>query len=163
MTAFLAQNLSLLHPPPPRASFLAPVVKVTGFGYDHGAAWAENFRLFKHFTDVTLGVRRLGSAAVDLCHVALGISDAYWEFNLKPWDVAAGVLIVEEAGGRVTTMNGCAFSVFDRTLLAANDALWAGVKAETAKSVTRLVEEGQDLSPWFIPEGYRVHTGPRSD
>lgn len=72
MTAFLAQNLSLLHPPPPRASFLAPVVKVTGFGYDHGAAWAENFRLFKHFTDVTLGVRRLGSAAVDLCHVALG-------------------------------------------------------------------------------------------
>lgn len=59
---------------------------------------------------------------------------------------------MEEAGGRVTTMNGCAFSVFDRTLLAANDALWAGVKAETAKSVTRLVEEGQDLSPWFIPE-----------
>jgi myo-inositol-1(or 4)-monophosphatase len=48
-------------------------------------------RLFKHFTDVTQGVRRLGAAAVDLCHVALGIVEAYWEYRLKPWDVAAGV------------------------------------------------------------------------
>lgn len=48
-------------------------------------------RLFKHFTDVTQGVRRLGAAAVDLCHVALGVVDSYWEYRLKPWDVAAGV------------------------------------------------------------------------
>lgn len=47
--------------------------------------------LFKQFTDETRGVRRLGAAAVDLCHVALGVVDAYWEYRLKPWDVAAGV------------------------------------------------------------------------
>lgn len=50
-------------------------------------------RLFKHFTDVTQGVRRLGAAAVDLCHVALGIVESYWEYRLKPWDVAAGVCL----------------------------------------------------------------------
>ena len=59
--------------------------------YDHDEAWSANMRLFKHFTDVTQGVRRLGAAAVDLCHVALGIVDSYWEYRLKPWDVAAGV------------------------------------------------------------------------
>jgi fructose-1,6-bisphosphatase/inositol monophosphatase family enzyme len=59
--------------------------------YDHDEAWQANMRLFQHFTDVTQGVRRLGAAAVDLCHVALGVVDAYWEYRLKPWDVAAGV------------------------------------------------------------------------
>lgn len=59
--------------------------------YDHDEAWAANMELFKHFTDVTQGVRRLGAAAVDMCHVALGVADAYWEYRLKPWDVAAGV------------------------------------------------------------------------
>jgi hypothetical protein len=48
-------------------------------------------KLFKHFTDVSQGVRRLGAASVDLCHVAMGMVDAYWEYRLKPWDVAAGV------------------------------------------------------------------------
>jgi myo-inositol-1(or 4)-monophosphatase len=55
---------------------------------------------------VSQGVRRLGAAAVDLCHVSLGIVDAYWEYRLKPWDVAAGVVVLQEAGGRVTTMDG---------------------------------------------------------
>lgn len=59
--------------------------------YDHDEAWSANMELFKHFTDVTQGVRRLGAAAVDMCHVALGVADAYWEYRLKPWDVAAGV------------------------------------------------------------------------
>ena len=53
-------------------------VQVTGFGYEHDAPWAANMELFKQFTDETQGVRRLGAAAVDLCHVALGIVDAYW-------------------------------------------------------------------------------------
>lgn len=83
---------------------------------------------FKHFTDISQGVRRFGSAAADLCHVAMGlqknqfialivntgISEAYWEYRLKPWDMAGGVLMVEEAGGMVTTMDGLAFSPFDR-------------------------------------------------
>ncbi|KAK4748004.1 hypothetical protein SAY87_014590 [Trapa incisa] len=75
---------------------------VTGFGYEHDDAWSSNIDLFKEFTDISRGVRRLGAAAVDMCHVALGIVEAYWEYRLKPWDMAAGVLIVEEAGGAVT-------------------------------------------------------------
>lgn len=67
--------------------------RATACRYDHDEAWHANMRLFKHFTDVTQGVRRLGAAAVDLCHVALGVVDAYWEYRLKPWDVAAGVRI----------------------------------------------------------------------
>ncbi len=53
-------------------------MQVTGFGYEHDAPWAANVELFKQFTDETQGVRRLGAAAVDLCHVALGVVDAYW-------------------------------------------------------------------------------------
>ncbi|XP_042025219.1 phosphatase IMPL1, chloroplastic-like isoform X2 [Salvia splendens] len=66
---------------------------VTGFGYEHDDPWATNMELFKEFTDVSRGVRRLGAAAVDMSHVALGIVEAYWEYRLKPWDMAAGVLI----------------------------------------------------------------------
>ncbi|XP_028098635.1 phosphatase IMPL1, chloroplastic-like isoform X2 [Camellia sinensis] len=65
---------------------------VTGFGYEHDDAWSTNIELFKEFTDASRGVRRLGAAAVDMCHVALGIVEAYWEYHLKPWDMAAGVL-----------------------------------------------------------------------
>lgn len=72
--------------------------------YEHDEAWMANMQLFKEFTDESQGVRRLGAASVDLCHVAMGIVDAYWEYRLKPWDVCAGVLIVEEAGGRCATV-----------------------------------------------------------
>ncbi|KAK6931940.1 Inositol monophosphatase-like, partial [Dillenia turbinata] len=66
---------------------------VTGFGYEHDDAWSTNIELFKHYTDISRGVRRLGAASVDMCHVALGIVEAYWEYRLKPWDMAAGVLV----------------------------------------------------------------------
>lgn len=68
--------------------------------YEHEEAWSANMELFKEFTDESQGVRRLGAAAVDLCHVALGVLDGYWEYCLKPWDVCGGVLILEEAGGK---------------------------------------------------------------
>ncbi|KAG0448911.1 hypothetical protein HPP92_027597 [Vanilla planifolia] len=71
---------------------------VTGFGYEHDDAWATNMNLFKHFTDISRGVRRLGAASVDMSHVALGIAEAYWEYRLKPWDMAAGVLLLETIG-----------------------------------------------------------------
>ncbi|KAK9291008.1 hypothetical protein L1049_009191 [Liquidambar formosana] len=67
---------------------------VTGFGYEHDDAWATNIDLFKEFTDISRGVRRLGAAAVDMSHVALGIVEAYWEYCLKPWDMAAGILLL---------------------------------------------------------------------
>lgn len=64
--------------------------------------------LFKHFTDVTQGVRRLGAAAVDMCHVALGVADAYWEYRLKPWDVAAGVRELHVSASRPRLCSVCA-------------------------------------------------------
>lgn len=104
---------------------------VTGFGYEHDEAWATNIELFKHFTDVSRGVRRLGSASVDMCHVAIGMVDAYWEYRLKPWDMAAGVLIAEEAGGVVTRMDGGGFTVFDRSVLVSNFALYSQILEKT--------------------------------
>ncbi|PKH56553.1 hypothetical protein CRG98_050304, partial [Punica granatum] len=79
------------------------------------------------------GVRRLGAAAVDMCHVALGIVEAYWEYRLKPWDMAAGVLIVEEAGGAVTRMDGGKFCLFDRSVLVSNGILHDKVRVLSSK------------------------------
>lgn len=93
---------------------------VTGFGYEHDEKWSANMKLFKQFTDVTQGVRRLGAAAIDLCHVASGKVDGFWEFDLKPWDTAAGVLIVKEAGGTITKMDGSEYSINQQQLLATN-------------------------------------------
>lgn len=93
---------------------------VTGFGYEHGEKWSTNMELFKQFTDITQGVRRLGAAAIDLCHVASGKVDGFWEFDLKPWDTAAGFLIVREAGGKITKIDGSKYSIHKPQLLATN-------------------------------------------
>lgn len=79
---------------------------VTGFPYDAWHAVPSNFDLFAKLGKMTQGVRRLGSAAIDLCYVAAGRLDGYWELSLSPWDVAAGGLIAEEAGALVTTVRG---------------------------------------------------------
>lgn len=79
---------------------------VTGFPYDRRESPDNNFRRFEAFAKASHGVRRLGSAALDLCCVARGWFDGYWERKLKPWDVAAGVLIAAEAGARVTAFDG---------------------------------------------------------
>eukprot|EP00210_Caulerpa_lentillifera_P005259 g5026.t1 len=132
---------------------------VTGFGYEHDDAWSTNMECFKHFTDISQGVRRFGAAAVDLCHVAMGISEAYWEYRLKPWDTAAGVLMVEEAGGLVTTMDGLAFSPFDRSVLASNGFVHKALLEYIEPATAKLLDDGVDLSPWYIPKGYRIHLG----
>jgi myo-inositol-1(or 4)-monophosphatase len=79
---------------------------VTGFPYEVPPGKPDNLAHFAHFTRLSQGVRRLGSAALDLCYVAAGRFDGYWELTLKPWDFAAGALIVEEAGGRVSRVHG---------------------------------------------------------
>lgn len=79
---------------------------VTGFPYDAWNTEQDNFANFVKFAKMTQGVRRLGSAALDLCYVAAGRFDGFWELALKPWDVAAGGLICEEAGARVTNVRG---------------------------------------------------------
>jgi myo-inositol-1(or 4)-monophosphatase len=79
---------------------------VTGFPYDSWTTEHNNLEYYGKFARLTQGVRRLGSAALDLCYVAAGRLDGYWELSLKPWDLAAGGLIAEEAGARVTTLDG---------------------------------------------------------
>lgn len=129
---------------------------VTGFGYEHDDAWATNMELFKQFTDISRGVRRLGAAAVDMCHVALGIVESYWEYRLKPWDMAAGVLIVEEAGGTVTCMNGERFCVFDRSVLVSNGVLHAKLLERIGPATEKLKNKGLDFSLWYKPENYQT-------
>lgn len=129
---------------------------VTGFGYDHDDAWATNIDLFKEFTDVSRGVRRLGAAAVDMCHVALGIVEAYWEYRLKPWDMAAGVLMVEEAGGTVSRMDGGKFCVFDRSVLVSNGLLHVKLLERIGPATEKLKSNGIDFSLWYKPENYRA-------
>ncbi len=79
---------------------------VTGFPYDTWDTPQDNFANFVRLAKLTQGVRRLGSAALDLSYVAAGRFDGFWELSLKPWDVAAGGLICEEAGARVTNIYG---------------------------------------------------------
>lgn len=129
---------------------------VTGFGYEHDDPWAANMNLFKEFTDISRGVRRLGAAAVDMCHVALGIVEAYWEFRLKPWDMAAGVLIVEEAGGTVSCMDGGKFTVFDRSLLVSNGVLHAKLLEKIGSATEELKGKGIDFSLWYKPDDYNT-------
>ena len=79
---------------------------VTGFPYTMHHSDVDNIELFRSFSKQSLAVRRIGSAALDLCYVAKGIFDAYWELSLNPWDFAAGSLIVTEAGGTISDMEG---------------------------------------------------------
>ena len=79
---------------------------VTGFPYDAWNTEQDNFANFIKFGKISQGVRRLGSAALDLCYVAAGRFDGFWELALKPWDVAAGGLVCEEAGACVTNVGG---------------------------------------------------------
>jgi myo-inositol-1(or 4)-monophosphatase len=96
---------------------------VTGFPYDVHARVPEIVGLFGEFCGRARAVRRLGSGAIDLCWVAAGRLDAFWETGLKPWDIAAGALIVEEAGGRVTGMGGEPFTSRAGHLVASNGLL----------------------------------------
>ena len=93
---------------------------VTGFHYGIQRDPEELVSLFREFIAKARAVRRLGSAALDLCYVAASRFDGYWESKIQPWDVAAGALIVEEAGGRVTTTAGEPFRSRAGSVLATN-------------------------------------------
>jgi len=85
---------------------VAQALLVTGFAYDRAERAEFYCGFFSEFMKLSHDVRRMGAASLDLCWLAAGRTDGYWEFGLKPWDVAAGKLIVEEAGGRVTDFRG---------------------------------------------------------
>ena len=106
-----------------RASTLVDGMICTGFPYDVHETVDEVIGLFGAFVAEARAVRRLGSAALDLCYVAAGRFDGFWEQRLHPWDMAAGALIVTEAGGRVSTMAGDPFDSREGSILATNGLL----------------------------------------
>jgi len=117
---------AFLNGQPIRVSSAAAIVDsllVTGFPYDVHERVDEIVGLFGAFIGRARAVRRLGSAAIDLCYVAAGRLDGFWESDLKPWDIAGGALIVEEAGGRITGMTGDTFSSRAGSVLATNGLL----------------------------------------
>ena len=97
----------------------------TGFSYNHDRLWEINMEIFKELTRSSQGVRRFGSAAMDLCYVAEGKFDGFWEFGLKPWDTAAGVIIANEAGCKITGIKGKKFSIFDDNILVTNQKIYS--------------------------------------
>ena len=105
------------------ARTLVDAMLVTGFPYDVHDRIDEIVGLFGAFVGRARAVRRLGSAAIDLCYVAAGRLDGFWESDLKPWDVAGGALVVAEAGGLVTNMEGAPFTSRGGHVLATNGVL----------------------------------------
>jgi len=123
---------------------LAESLVATGFP-SHKRHKNPNIFFYHQITLRTHGVRRAGSAALDLCCVACGRFDGFWEFNLNPWDTAAGVLLVEEAGGRITNFHGGPFELTSRETLASN-----GLVHEELLNEFEKIFSGRDLEP--LPE-----------
>ncbi|MBI3005615.1 MAG: inositol monophosphatase [Ignavibacteriales bacterium] len=104
-------------------SKLVESLLVTGFPYDVRENADKLLPHFNNFLMEAQAVRRLGSAALDLCYVACGRFDGFWEAALNPWDMAAGVLILEEAGGKFTDLRGFPSTIYRKELLVSNGAL----------------------------------------
>uniref|UniRef100_B8HUL7 Inositol-1-monophosphatase n=1 Tax=Cyanothece sp. (strain PCC 7425 / ATCC 29141) TaxID=395961 RepID=B8HUL7_CYAP4 len=104
---------------------LAKSLLVTGFAYDRRETIDNNYAEFCQLTHLTQGVRRGGCASIELAYVACGRLDGFWERGLCPWDMAAGVVIVEEAGGRVTAYDQSAFDLNSGRILATNGLIHA--------------------------------------
>ena len=111
-----------------------------------------NVHFYHEITLRSHGVRRAGSAALDLAYVAAGRMDAYWEFNLNPWDTAAGALLVTEAGGTMTRFDGSPFKLDSREMLATNGLL----ETELIKVFADMFA-GRDLADIMSPSQYRAH------
>jgi myo-inositol-1(or 4)-monophosphatase len=124
---------------------LAEALLATGFPSRKRHA-SPNIHFYQEFTLRSHGVRRAGSAALDLAYVAAGRLEGFWEFNLNPWDTAAGILLVEEAGGRVTDFKGRHFRIDSHEILASNGDIHEELLALFADMF-----EGRDLTPIPTP------------
>ena len=120
----------------------------TGFP-SHKRHKNPNIHFYHQITLRSHGARRAGSAALDLCYVACGRMDGFWEFNLNPWDTAAGVLTVQEAGGRVTNFSGGPFELNSREVLASN-----GFIHEELVREFQAIFAGRGLEPLPDPREY---------
>ena len=118
---------------------------------------SPNIHFYQEFTLRSHGVRRAGSAALDLAYVAAGRMDAFWEFNLNPWDTAAGILLVEEAGGRVTDFSGNHFRLDSREILASN-----GLIHEELLGFFSDMFAGRDLARIPTPQEYAARRAARA-
>ncbi len=118
-----------------RRAPLRQCLLATGFPYDRTWDNENNFTHFMNFQMAARAVRRAGAAALDLAYVAAGRLDGYWECKLKPWDVAAGQLLVSEAGGMVTNHEGDTYSCYDHRILASNGLIHGEMAALLAGGV----------------------------
>jgi myo-inositol-1(or 4)-monophosphatase len=116
-----------------------------------------NVHFYQEFTLRSHGVRRAGSAALDLAYVAAGRLDAFWEFNLNPWDTAAGSLLVEEAGGRITGFSGKPFCLDSREVLASNGRLHGELMGLFADMFA-----GRNLAPILTPQEFAARRAARA-
>jgi myo-inositol-1(or 4)-monophosphatase len=128
---------------------LAQSLVATGFP-SHKRHKSPNIYFYHQLTLRTHGVRRAGSAALDLGCVACGRFDGFWEFNLNAWDTAAGILIVEEAGGKVTGFQGQPLEITDRDVMASNGLIHAELVNEF-----REIFAGRGLEPLPDPREYK--------
>lgn len=115
-----------------RVDLLDRALLATGFPYDVAQRLESTVSRFRRMLLMAQGVRRAGSAALDLCYLAAGRFDGFWEENLKPWDTAAAALIVREAGGRLSNLAGGPFTPTDTFVVASNgllhDQLWTALQ-----------------------------------
>lgn len=116
-----------------KTSSIRDSLLATGFFPDNTNALRDQLKIFSELVFEARGIRRAGAAAYDLCMVAEGVFDAFWEPNLKPWDAAAGVVLVREAGGVVYNYSGEEYRLGDNSLLAGNRDLTAAVRARIQK------------------------------
>ncbi len=107
---------------------------------------SPNVHFYQEFTLRSHGVRRAGSAAIDLAYVACGRLDGYWEFQLNPWDTSAGYLLIEEAGGRITHFDGSKFTLDSREILASNGLIHPAMEHLFADMFA-----GRNLDPILTP------------
>jgi len=131
-----------------KTASLSESLVATGFP-SHKRHKNPNIHFYHQITLRTHGVRRAGSAALDLCYVACGRLDGFWEFNLNPWDTAAGVLIVEEAGGQVSDFHGGPFQLNSRETLATNGLIHQALEHEFLE-----IFAGRGLEPLPDPREY---------
>jgi myo-inositol-1(or 4)-monophosphatase len=123
-----------------RTDKLAQSLLVTGFAYDRRETPDNNYQEFCYLTHMTQGVRRAGAASVDLAYVACGRLDGYWERGLSPWDLAAGVAIVEAAGGTVTAYDRSSFDLRSGRILATNGRIH--------EELSRELLHVRQIEPW---------------
>lgn len=132
-----------------RCELLQEALLATGFP-SHKRHESPNIHFYHQLTLRTHGLRRAGAAAIDLAYTACGRLDGYWEFNLNPWDTAAGFLLVEEAGGEMSCYDGSKFRLNSREILASNGKIGGELR-----EVFRKMFAGEELEPIPTPEEFK--------